>query len=205
MKTDQNPVEYQHAVTGLLETKKHGTDDFNIGVYDSRDENNPRGMYMHWHHEYEIIFIESGNFIFIVDGEEIKASDNQVVFINRYVIHSCTFYNPESLFTCIVYGEKLLFSEHMDMIYQKYIRQIALNTKKPPSLITDEYDWGKDIINHVKTLLYSWFSASQAYEINVKIQLLSIYYEIIKNNLLSDAVNNNDGIADIFNSPPSNQ
>lgn len=70
------------------ENKQRGTVDFPFEFY-HLDQHHPRYiMNYHWHIEYEMIRILSGEFHATLDGKEVLAKEGDVLFINSGTLHS---------------------------------------------------------------------------------------------------------------------
>ena len=71
----------------LNETIKHGTDLFNFAVYDITSSDYAI-LLAHWHHEYEIVYLECGEITFNVGDREVLLHAGEVLFINHHHVHS---------------------------------------------------------------------------------------------------------------------
>lgn len=72
----------------LREIKAHGTEEFPIGIYldDFSDFENGY-ICWHWHEEVQATMIIEGDFVFQVDGKEMKMSPGDIAFTNTGLLH----------------------------------------------------------------------------------------------------------------------
>ena len=90
------------------EKKQHGRFDFPIEFYHV-DKSHPRyDMTYHWHTEWEIIRILSGEFLITINDEKILAKKGDIIFIQDGALHGGT--PNDCIYECIVFDIKLLNS-----------------------------------------------------------------------------------------------
>lgn len=171
--------------TAIKERVKHGNQQMNIAIYDHYVPGISETFRSHWHVEYEFIYVYSGEMQFELEGIRYTVKEKQGLFINRNVIHSC--FPPKgktARYACIVFGEKFLFSDPADPLYELYIRSLQMYQKAPPAFIAGSTAWEQEILLEAHSLLENYFAKTPAYELNMRIQLLSIFYTLIKSNKL---------------------
>lgn len=72
----------------LREVKAHGTEGFPIGIYldDFSDFENGY-ICWHWHEEVQATMIIEGDFLYQLEGKEIKMGPGDIIFINSGLLH----------------------------------------------------------------------------------------------------------------------
>ena len=118
------------------EKKQHGRFDFPIEFYHV-DKSHPRyDMTYHWHTEWEIIRILSGEFLITINDEKILAKKGDIIFIQDGALHGGT--PNDCIYECIVFDIKLLLKQNH--ICTKLLQDIILHNKliniKMPSNLT---------------------------------------------------------------------
>ncbi len=94
-----NTLEYK-------ENKLRGSLDFPIEMH-IIDAAHPRYvMPCHWHEECELIYIESGEFVYEIDMEEGLASEGDILFVSGEMLHSGIPNN--CIYKCIVFSMDFL-------------------------------------------------------------------------------------------------
>ncbi|MDO5425729.1 MAG: AraC family transcriptional regulator [Eubacteriales bacterium] len=161
---------------------QHGTEHYNFAVYEYNLAPGYHFLYSHWHHEYEIIYLEYGKMTFELDGRPITLLDNQAIFVNRYQIHSCCcFPKTKCRYVCIVFGERFLFPDPKALIYQKYILPLNQNRLIPPEVFRGKYPWEREILISIRQLLSLNQAQSEGYELGQQLALLNIFHIMIEN------------------------
>ena len=88
------------------ESKQRGSLDFPLD-YHYLDESHPRyQMPYHWHEEYEILHVRSGEFVLTLDGETISLHSGDVAFISAEQLHGGRPH--DCIYECIVFDMRLL-------------------------------------------------------------------------------------------------
>lgn len=162
---------------------QHGTEDFNFAMYEYNLLPGYHFLYSHWHHEYEIIYLEYGEMTFELDGKSIDLRSRQAIFVNRYQIHSCCcFPKTKCRYVCIVFGERFLFPSPKTLIYQKYILPLSQNKILPPELISGSLSWEKEVLDLTAEICHIASHAKLGCELLLQVRLLSIFHVMISNN-----------------------
>lgn len=169
---------------------QHGTEDFNFAIYEYNLQPGYHFLYSHWHHEYEIIYLEYGEMTFELDGKPITLLSNQSIFVNRYQIHSCCC-SPKMKcrYVCIVFGEHFLFPSSKSLIYQKYILPLNQYKVSPPEVLRGTLPWEAEVLDSIKRLCRLTVDQGPGFELGIQLRLLNIFYIMISNNAFTPAVN----------------
>lgn len=72
------------------ENKKHGTINFPVAYYHIESKQAPYAMPLHWHREWELIRINEGEMLFIINGAECKTKAGDVLLLRSGLLHSAT-------------------------------------------------------------------------------------------------------------------
>lgn len=91
------------------EHKRHGSNAFPIAIYPVSEHHPRYNMPYHWHHEYEIIYIDSGSLRLTVNDREFLLQEGDTAIIESGALHGGT---PDHChYCCIVFHlEKFLSS-----------------------------------------------------------------------------------------------
>ena len=104
-----------------MEKRKHGTATFPIQYY-YVDKTHPRYiMNSHWHREFEIMRILSGNFTVYLNNTEYNLKKDDILFIECGCLHRGQ--PTECVYECIVVDLKMLLPQQ-DALAGQYIDQI---------------------------------------------------------------------------------
>ena len=162
------------------EAQTHGTTDFPIGYY-LVDEAHPRyNMPYHWHQEYEIIRISTGNLTIYLGNEEITAREGDVIFVNSGMVHGGI---PHScVYECIVFDLNALAM--YSGIFRSQLRQITKNKLE----FQNYYPAATDALHKVVYHLLSAFKSSKTgYELLVIGSLFEFFGIVFQNEYYRNA------------------
>jgi AraC-like DNA-binding protein/mannose-6-phosphate isomerase-like protein (cupin superfamily) len=117
------------------EKKKHGVIGFPFEIYNNYCKNG-LSLYAHYHREFEIIYICSGDGIAYVDTQNYYISDGDILFINSGQLHGIVSTSrKESSFSAIVFAPEFLGKA--DVVSDKFIAPVLNRVIKIPTLIRD--------------------------------------------------------------------
>lgn len=174
---------------------QHGTEDFNFAMYEYNLLPGYHFLYSHWHHEYEIIYLEYGEMVFELDGKSIPLQGHQAIFVNRYQIHSCCcFPKTKCRYVCIVFGERFLFPSPKSLIYQKYILPLSQNRLLPPEAIRGACPWERAALDLIKEISHIAAAGQNGCELLLQVRLLDIFYLMISNDALLPVKRSEDSV-----------
>lgn len=140
-------------------------------------------LYLHWHNEIEIIYVEKGELIFKVDTIPIKVHPGQCIIINSGQLHSAHCINNElSIHHAILFDLNFLSSSPNDYCQNTYIVPLLRDQYKFPLIIDENSEWGEKIIEEVKEALEIYDSKYIGWELNIKASLYKILSILIREN-----------------------
>lgn len=99
------------------EEKEHGTFDFPMEFYHVGPKHPRYEMSYHWHIEYEVIRILTGELLMTISEDEFTAKSGDIIFVKGGLLHGgiprdclyeCIVFNLDSLMTSSLAGERLL-------------------------------------------------------------------------------------------------
>lgn len=105
----------------------HKTENFPVAYY-CVDRRHPRyEMIHHWHNEYELIHIISGDFLLTLDRSEYKLTKDNFALIESGVVHSGTPQN--CVYECVVFSADIInFKDFRDKTLEKlFLHKLTYN------------------------------------------------------------------------------
>jgi len=140
-------------------------------------------LYLHWHNEFEIIYVEKGSLVFNVDTVPIKISDGQCIIINSGQLHSANCINDElSIHHALLCDINFLSSASLDYCQRNYISPLLDGQYKFPFTIDEKSDWGSRVIREVKEAIAVYDDKEFGWEMGIKACLFKILFTIAKEN-----------------------
>lgn len=151
---------------------------------------NKYSLYLHWHNEVEIIYVEKGSLIFTVDTVPIKISEGQCIIINSGQLHSAHYTEEEfSIHHAILFDLNFLSSSTYDYCQKNYIEPLISGKYRLPIIIDEKSIWGKNIISEVKGAIRLYDEKEDGFEIGIKSSLYKIIFLAIQKNKLTEEEN----------------
>lgn len=157
----------------LKETVDRGNPPIPFYIY--HQYHNKYNLYLHWHNEIEIVYVEKGSLTFIVDTVPIKISEGQCIIISSGQLHSanCTD-NDVSLHHALLFDLNLLSSSSFDYCQNKYIDPLLNGEYRFPLIIDEKSQWGCDVIREVKEAIDVYDKKDFGWEMGIKASLYKI-------------------------------
>jgi len=140
-------------------------------------------LYLHWHNEFEIIYVEKGSLIFNVDTVPIKISAGQCIIINSGQLHSAHYINDElSLHHALLFDLNFLSSASFDYCQSNYITPLLNGQYRLPLIIDEKSNWGSRVIREIKETIAVYDEKEFGWEMGIKASLFKILFTIAKEN-----------------------
>ena len=157
----------------------HGSKDFPLEVHYSHYENAPQNvLYMHWHSEMELFYLEEGDIVMTVDHEEFELQPGDGIFINSNQLHSaamakkgpCSFY-------AIVFDSTFISPAGNDIIYYRYVEPVLNKRISFSNPITNGADC--DILHALKQIIQQYDAKQEGFELDIKSTMFQIWKHIV--------------------------
>jgi AraC-like DNA-binding protein len=158
----------------------HYVEDMNFKLYEPDIRLIPIAP-LHWHPEYEWIFVLYGGLGVDINGIPYTLKKEQGLLINQKNIHSIyKTDNKDCRFYTFLFGEHFLFPDMADPVYKKYILPQHEFHRAPPTLISGHTPWEQEIITGLKEIHRLYQEKKEGFELRIRILLLSFFYQFIK-------------------------
>lgn len=157
----------------LKETVDRGITDVPLYVY--HQSLSKYVLYLHWHNEVEIIYVEKGSLVFTVDTIPHIVSAGQCIIINSGQLHSATFVNDElTIHHALLFDLNFLSSSSFDYCQSTYINPLLNGQYRFLTEIDENTICGAKIIEEVKDAFSIFDSKAFGFELGVKACLYKI-------------------------------
>ncbi|MDL2234046.1 AraC family transcriptional regulator [Ruminococcaceae bacterium OttesenSCG-928-L11] len=160
----------------------HGDASFNFALYEYAESADVVFFPMHWHDEYEIIYMESGCMEFELEGRRIRLEENQAIFVDACQIHACYEKVPPGCrYYCIVFGEAFVFPSPGARIYQEILHPSGSDRLKPQERIAGTAPWEQPVLEAIRNTYRAALGREPGYELEVQIHLLTVFLALFRN------------------------
>lgn len=140
-------------------------------------------LYLHWHNEFEIIYVEDGSLVFTVDTIPIEISSGQCIIINSGQLHSAHCLNNKlSLHHTLLFDLNFLSGVSFDYCQKTYIAPLLNSQYRFPLIIDINSKWGIDIIKKIKEAIEIYEEKELGFEMGIKACLYKVISIIAKEN-----------------------
>lgn len=162
----------------LLEMRKHGTPMFPIECFVTNAEGDRLLVQLHWHKNIEIMQLFSGTAEVMIGTETFLGFAGDIFVINQEELHRIVSSDPTLSYGTLIFPmESLSFAANDSA--QTYLEPLIRNTMRFPVRITKPEQ--VEIISGILTqILYTMEQKEVGYELTVKVYLLQIISELIR-------------------------
>lgn len=138
---------------------------------------------LHWHNEFEIIYVEKGSVIYTIDMVPIKVSEGQCIIINNGQLHSAHCINNEACqHVALLFDLNFLNSISNDYCQSNYITPLLNGEFRFPLVVDENSKWGRRIIEEVKEALEMYDEKVFGWGIGIKASLYKILSTVVREN-----------------------
>ncbi len=134
------------------------------------NENNKIFTPLHYHSDFEILYIKNGKAKMIIDEKEFFANDNSIIFINPFETHYGEILSDNFSYYCIDFDIKLLSLKQENEILKSKLKYKNFMEEK----IYEEY---------IKNIFEAYKNEKDGWELFAKGNLF-ILFSLIENNII---------------------
>ena len=127
---------------------------------------------LHWHEELQYVLVIEGQVTFQVNGIDYLLHKNDILFINKGILHMSTSMSQDAYYVSLNFPEKMLNFFLNSRMYYKYVSPYTDNTDLPVYKIANEL-----IVDQFKQII-SLFK-QQDFEYEVSLLIVTIWKEMI--------------------------
>lgn len=165
------------------ELKKHGSDNFPFLVSQEKLSRYESGSFLwHWHPEIEITCIRTGQMCYKVNDRIFHLKEGDLLFENANVLHAgtmeqmqdCTYYS-------VTFDAKLIYGFAGSSIHTKHVEPLVRDFSTPAVHIDGSQSWHRTFARYFSELIRLSDHPSDFYELEVVIQLQTLWKLLLQN------------------------
>ncbi len=167
----------------LKEPLDHETPLLPISIdYTEIKANEGQVLYLHWHQEFEFLFVTHGGAIFHIENRSYEVHEGEGIFIHPNFLHSATSLDGNLCsFYAICFHPSFLSDDINGINYTKYVKPLLMG-----KLVFAEYYHRKNSwMNQVYSILYeltSFYNVEfDKYELIIKSRILELWHLFYQN------------------------
>lgn len=132
---------------------------------------------VHWHDEFEIIYIKKGKGLISVDLESTIVEAGTLALILPGQLHAIHQYEEEKMeYENIIFHSNLLYSRHSDACSSDYLQPLFSNTLAVPTFIKPDMEGYQELAACIDRADEICKSFPKAYPFAIKSQLFQFFY-----------------------------
>lgn len=117
-------------------------------------------LYMHLHPEMELLYLEKGELVFQIEGEDFAVREGDAVFIPANLLHMAKAVSADGLFRALVFASEYLASSMEQRYFQKYVCPVSQGNFKLALVLKREIPWQCEAIEILKRV----FTGTESFE-----------------------------------------
>lgn len=167
-----------------------GTFGFPLAIYLQELHKNVLGFVnWHWHDEVQFCMVVRGEITFHVNSRHFLLREDEGLFINTGCIHMAEPYGgSNATYICLNADPKLLSTFPGSSIDNKYLRPLLTNPALSELPLAKNIDWQAGILHGVTQIFNFTRDKTATYEIDVLIQLFTMFGHLVRNSDLHGAL-----------------
>lgn len=136
-------------------------------------------LYLHWHNEIEMIYVEKGTVVYNVENIPLRVSGGQCIIINSGQLHSGQSINSEAcLYHAVLVDLNFLKGPEEDYCQKKYISPLINGELKLPQIIDENTSWGRNTLREVKEVIELYGHKTPGWEMGIKASLYKMLAQL---------------------------
>ncbi|MCQ4087109.1 AraC family transcriptional regulator [Saccharibacillus sp. JS10] len=160
----------------LKEERVHGNPMYPVSVYVMENLDYTTIMDSHWHQEMEFTIVTRGTIRFQIGTEYYEVHQGQAMFVHSGELHSGQKVGDEPCaFSAVVFDGEFLSSRGYDGLQEQYIEPLLQKKSLPPSHLTGQEQWERDILDLILAIIEDNEQAAPAYALTTKARLYHIF------------------------------
>lgn len=170
----------------LKEEKSHGDDYLQLAVYPAIIQGDQDKLYLHWHQEMEISYINSGEGFFQINSEQLYVKKGDLVFVKSGLLHAAkTMENQTLEWTTVVFNLDLLQGKSVDRCQLDYIQPLLNGSIDLVGKIQSDMAGYDELNLALQTIFKTYYDKPLAYELELKALLLQMIMVLYRKKYIS--------------------
>lgn len=157
----------------LMETTKHGTEEFPLAIYDTVLAKNVLGFIdWHWHNELQFCFVTNGRVQITVDRTVHLLTAGMGIFVNARILHMAKPLTPAAAYCCIDVGPALVSSFPGSTVERAYITPLLSDISRASLVLSPDIPWQDTILERLGNIYSDYTKKKAGYELSITSHLL---------------------------------
>lgn len=169
----------------LKEKTVHGTALMPLAIHHLVFDMNLKDFfYLHWHYEFEFIYVISGGIIYTIEDKDYPLLPGQGLFINSNLLHSARSLNGMKCEAfALVFHPNIFANEKQSSTYLKFVYPIINGEMNFNFIFTRHEEWQNSVIRLLNEIYDLRNEDLNDYELLLKSKLFEIWHLCYKNSV----------------------
>lgn len=135
----------------------------------------------HWHPEIELTLIEDGEMLYQINGRDLHAVKDQIIFANSNTLHSGhTIENRACHYWSITFDPKLIYGFENSLVQTKYVDLVTSGREFSALYFDGTENWHREIQTDMKNIIKLEQEKPEFYEMETQMSLCRIWLTLLK-------------------------
>lgn len=179
--------------TTFKENIKHNSDNkpYSIHYTIACEKTNPV-LYLHWHDEFEFLYVEKGEAIFVIEDKEYYICEGNAIFIPVMLLHTAKRVNNKSCsYFAFVFSPSLITESYTNSTYVRFIQPIKQNGIRYAIQLSEDVDWQHEILDLLQKIFLHIDDNISDWELFIHGSLFHIWHLLYQNHISYISLTNN--------------
>lgn len=110
-------------------------------------------FYLHWHAEFEFVYVQKGGILYTVEGREMPLKEGEGLFVQSNELHAARALNSLPCEACVLLFHPNLFGSRGEgSAYSKFVYPILSGERSFGSILTGEAAWEQQALRCIDEL-----------------------------------------------------
>ena len=176
----------------LRENKNHGTKEYSYCQYTI--SNLPYGFHfpIHWHDEMEIVYVQQGQLLVNVEGEDYNLTAGQVLIINARQLHLMVAEDLNLVYSTLLFPLEFISFQADDWLEQTVFRPLRAGKLIFPNVVSKQI-LTEENLELLRKIVYINEQQSSFYQMETRLLILRFLMEVLRNtSLIKTGANKED-------------
>lgn len=134
---------------------------------------------LHWHSELQFTVCLKGTLEITVEGHTVTLQPNEILFVNRDILHQIRYASPEAEYLTINFSEDILTFHPDSRMDLKFIKPYTYSYHVAGLVFNQQSDWQLELLEHLREI-YRLYSKNELSEYEISIHLVQAWFLIYR-------------------------
>lgn len=139
---------------------------------------------VHWHDDFEILYVRSGHMKYHVDDRQINISKGDIVIISPYTLHGGKTHDEKIEISVYVFKPTFLCAENGADSISRYFQPIVKGEKTVPVVISKDKPYHRELAHCLDRVDRAECEQKPAFELTIRNELSKFFVVLYENDMV---------------------